>query len=210
MDTTYFGDIGVMVFKNSLDGKILFKQYVELETNELYLFGIKEIRRRGIRIQAIICDGKPGIFKMFADIPIQMCQFHMIRIITRKLTRKPQSQAAKELRKLTLKLTGQDRKDFTDSLKNWHLRWKDYLLERSVSDTTGKSVFTHKRLRSAYRSLKSHLPYLFVCLDFKELMIPNTTNALDGLFSDLKNKLRNHNGLSKQRKIKYIDGFFKA
>jgi len=34
--------------------------------------------------------------------------------------------------------------------------------------------------------------------DYKELMIPNTTNALDGQFADLKNKLLNHNGLSKE------------
>ena len=38
----------------------------------------------------------------------------------------------------------------------------------------------------------------------------NTTNALDGQFADLKNKLRNHNGLSKVRKMKFIDGFFKV
>ena len=41
-------------------------------------------------------------------------------------------------------------------------------------------------------------------------MIPNTTNGLDGSFADLKNKLRNHNGLSIERKEKFIDGFFKA
>ena len=51
---------------------------------------------------------------------------------------------------------------------------------------------------------------MFVFEDYKELMIPNTTNALDGQFSDLKNKLRNHNGLSKERKMKFIDGFFQA
>ena len=40
----------------------------------------------------------------------------------------------------------------------------------------------------------------------------NVTNVMfvDVSFSDLKNKLRNHNGLSKVRKIKFIDGFFKA
>jgi hypothetical protein len=210
MDTTYFGDIGVMVFKNSLDGAILFKQYVKNETNDLYLFGIQEIARRGIGVQAIICDGKSGIFSVFSDIPMQMCQFHMLQIITRKLTRKPQSQAAKELRKLTLKLTEQSREEFTNNLNNWYLLWKNYLFEKSISPTTGKPIFTHKRLRSAYRSLKKHLPYLFVYQNYKELMIPNTTNALDGLFSDLKNKLRNHNGLSKQRKMRYIDGFLKA
>jgi hypothetical protein len=40
--------------------------------------------------------------------------------------------------------------------------------------------------------------------------MPNTTNALDGSFSDLKNKQRNHNGLNLSRKKKFINGFFKA
>ncbi len=34
--------------------------------------------------------------------------------------------------------------------------------------------------------------------------------AIDGHFADLKNKLRNHNGLSIARKKKFIDEFFKA
>jgi hypothetical protein len=58
MDTTYFGrKFGVMVFKDSLSGQILYKQYVQQETNKLYLQGIEEIVCRGIKIQAIICDG---------------------------------------------------------------------------------------------------------------------------------------------------------
>jgi hypothetical protein len=126
------------------------------------------------------------------------------------LTRKPKAQAAIELKKLTLKLTKQNRIEFANGLGNWYLRWCDYLNERSKSLTTGKTYYTHKRLRSAYLSLKRHLPYLFVFEDHKELMIPNTTNTLDGQFADLKNKLRNHNGLSKVRKMKFIDGFFKA
>ena len=62
MDTTYFGkSFGVIVFKDSMSGKILFKQYVKTETNQLYLEGIKEITRRGIKIQSIICDGRKGL-----------------------------------------------------------------------------------------------------------------------------------------------------
>jgi hypothetical protein len=90
------------------------------------------------------------------------------------------------------------------------LKWHEYLNQRSTSSTTGKSFYTHKRLRSAYLSLKRNLPVLFTFEEYKEMMIPNTTNALDGCFSDLKNKLRNHNGLSKKRKMKFIDGFFQA
>ena len=57
MDTTYFGrGFGVMVFKDSISGQFLYKQYVRHKTNQLYLSGIEEIARRGISIQAIICD----------------------------------------------------------------------------------------------------------------------------------------------------------
>jgi len=42
------------------------------------------------------------------------------------------------------------------------------------------------------------------------LNMPNTTNAIDGHFADLKNILRIHNGLSIKRKRKFIDEFFKA
>jgi hypothetical protein len=142
--------------------------------------------------------------------PVEVCQFHQIQIIQRYLTRKPKTQAALELKKLILKLTKQNKVEFFNELNNWHLRWHDYLNERSLSPSTGKTYYTHKRLRSAYLSVKRHLPYLFVFEEHKELVIPNTTNALDGQFADLKNKLRNHNGLSKARKMKFIDGFFKA
>ena len=139
-----------------------------------------------------------------------MCQFHKIQIVQRYLTRKPKSQAAIELKKITLKLTKQTKNEFSNSLNNWYLRWSDYLNERSKSPSTGKTGYTHKRLRSAYLSLKRHLTYLFTFEEHKELMMPNTTNALDGQFADLKNKLHNQNGLSKERKIKFMDGFFKA
>ena len=62
MDTTYFGrKLGVMVFKDSISGQILYKLYVRQETNRLYLSGIEEISRRGIKVQAIICDGRKGL-----------------------------------------------------------------------------------------------------------------------------------------------------
>ena len=82
--------------------------------------------------------------------------------------------------------------------------------ERTKDMATGKSHYTHRKLRSAYRSLKTNMPWLFTWYDNPELKIPNTTNAIDGHFADLKNKLRNHNGLSLHRKKKFIDEFLKA
>ncbi len=211
MDTTYFGrTFGVMVFKDSITGKILFKQYVKYETNNLYLSGIKEITRRGISIQSIVCDGRKGLFQLFNDIPVQMCQFHQIQIVTRYLTRKPKNAASIELRAIALSLTNSSRTQFENQLIQWQNKHQSYLNERTINPITNKSFYTHKRLRSAWHSLKRNLPWLFVFEENKELMINNTTNALDGMFADLKNKLRCHNGLSIQRKKKFIDGFFKA
>ena len=107
MDITYFGRaFGVMVFKNSINGQILLKRYVKQETNEAYLLGINEIARRGIQIQAIICDGRKGLFQLFGkDVPVQMCHFHQIAIVRRYLTKNPKMQASKELWKIALLLT---------------------------------------------------------------------------------------------------------
>lgn len=210
MDTTYFGrKFGVMVFKDSISGQILWKQYVKTETNALYLSGVEEITRRGIKIQSIICDGRKGLLQLFDGIPVQMCQFHQIAIIRRYLTKKPKMQASKELWEHVLLLTKTDKESFEGGLAGWHTMWKEFLNERKV-DVAGKNRYVHKRLRSAYRSLKTNLPWLFTWYDNKHLKMPNTTNAIDGNFADLKNKLRNHNGLSELRKKKFIDEFLKA
>lgn len=210
MDTTYFGrKFGVMVFKDSLSGQILYTQYVKHETNRLYLNGIEEIARRGIKIQSIICDGRKGLLQLFDGIPIQMCNFHQVAIIRRYLTKKPRMQASKELWELALLLVKTDKESFEGSLGEWYLKWTHFLDERKI-DQKGKSRYVHKKLRSAYRSLKTNISWLFTWYDNIELKIPNTTNAIDGHFSDLKNKLRNHNGLSIARKMKFIDEFLKA
>lgn len=211
MDTTYWGhNFGVMLFKDSLTGENLLKYYVKHETNALYIQGINELKAKGFTIQAIVCDGRKGLIQSFKDIPVQMCQFHQAAIIRRYLTKNPKLKAAKELIEVVDLMKKTDRESFTGSLELWFEKWESFLNERTINPDTKKSFYTHKRLRSAYRSLKNNLPWLFTWYDYLTLNIPNTTNAIDGHFADLKNKLRNHNGLSIKRKKKFIDGFLKA
>lgn len=210
MDTTYFGrGFGVMLFKDAYSGINLYKTYVKTETNQQYADGIKHLLQQGFIIKAIVCDGRKGLLQLFDNIPIQMCQFHQVAIIRRYLTKKPKMQASKELWELVLLLVRTDKESFEGALGAWHNKWIDFLNERKI-DIQGKNRYVHKRLRSAYRSLKTNLPWLFTWYDNMNLKIPNTTNAIDGHFADLKNKLRNHNGLSKARKMKFIDEFLKA
>jgi hypothetical protein len=210
MDTTYFGrKFGVMLFKDSISGQVLYKQYVKQETNELYLIGINKIRSRGIKIQGIICDGRKGLLQLVGTIPIQMCQFHQVAIIRRYLTRKPKMQASIELWSVAQWLTKTCKELFESRLLVWYNKWSPFLNEQKL-DEKGKKRYVHKKLRSAYRSLKTNLTWLYTWDSNRSLNLPNTTNALDGQFADLKSKLRVHNGLSLARKQKFIDEFFKA
>jgi len=149
MDTTYFGrKFGVMVFKDSLTSHILYKQYIKQETNNLYLLGVKEIARRGIKIQSIICDGRKGLLQLFDNIPIQMCNFHQVAIIRRYLTKKPKMPASKELWDLVLMLKNTDKESFEGGLNDWYVKWKEFLNEQKL-DPNGKNRYVHKKLRSA-------------------------------------------------------------
>lgn len=211
MDTTYWGrGFGVMLFKDAITKENLLKYYVKHESNSLYIQGINELKDKGFDIIAVVCDGRKGLIQSFEDIPVQMCQFHQSAIIRRYLTKKPKLKAAQELMEVMDLMKQTDKESFIGTLDLWHEKWQDFLNERTINPQTNKSFYTHKRLRSAYRSLKTNLPWLFIWYDYFELDIPNTTNAIDGHFADLKNKLRNHNGLSLKRKKKFIDGFLKV
>jgi hypothetical protein len=211
MDTTYWGrNFGVMLFKDAITKDNLLKYFVKYETNALYIQGIKELQKRGFTIEAIVCDGRKGLIQSFQEIPVQMCQFHQSAIIRRYLTKKPKLEAAQKLMAVIDLMKHTDKESFEGSLALWITEWECFLNERTTNPFTNKSFYTHKRLRSAYRSIKNNLPWLFTWYDYYGLKIPNTTNAIDGHFADLKNKLRNHNGLSLKRKIKFIDGFLKA
>lgn len=208
MDTTYFRrGFGVMVFRDAYEKKDLYRTYVKYETLHLYKQGIRLLKLKGWNIKAIVCDGRRGLFKAFPGCPVQMCHFHQQMIIRRYLTQNPRSEANIELRELSLTLTSIDKESWQYALELWYQKWKNYLKEKTTDPVTGKWHYTHRRLRSAYRSLKTNTSYLFTYQDYPDLHIPNTTNSLDGSFTDLKSKLRNHSGIKDEMKIKLTDHF---
>jgi hypothetical protein len=54
-------------------------------------------------------------------------------------------------------LKSTDKESFEGGLKMWFIKWKSFLNERTINIETGKSHFTHKRLRSAYRILNTNM-----------------------------------------------------
>jgi len=194
-----------MLWREAQRKRNLHRTYVAYETVAAYKAGIEHLKEQGWKITAIVCDGRRGLLTGFPGIPTQMCHFHQVQIVTRYITSRPKLEAGKELKEIVDKLVQTDKASFTGWLDRWYEKWKVFLSERSLNLVTGKSGFTHRRLRSAYQSLRRNLPYLFTFEDHFDLGIPNTTNGLEGTFSDLKNKLRVHNGLKQDRKKKLID-----
>lgn len=154
---------------------------------------------------AVVLDGRRGIRAVFADVPVQMCHFHQKMIINRYLTTKPKLEAGIELREITFDLRKTNEEAFSKALNDWHKKWKEFLKERTTNPVTGKWHYTHKRIRAAYRSLVTNLPYLFTYQKYPELNIPNTTNSLDGSFAHLKELLIIHRGTNMELKRKIID-----
>lgn len=51
------------------------------------------------------------------------------------------------------------------------------------------------------------MDYLFAYEKYEELGIEKTTNRIENLFKQLKEKLRVHNGLSRKHKVLFIKDF---
>ena len=204
-DATFFGrGYGILVVRCPRLKHNLYFHELTTEKPEDYLRARSFLEQRGFVIEAGVVDGKRGLFNVFRDIPTQMCHFHQMAIMRRYLTSRPQLEAGKELRAIAFTLTISNEKSFTDLLTVWHEKWKYFLKEKTHSLDSKHWQYTHKRIRSAYRSLKTNLPYLFTYQNYSYLKIPNTTNSLDGFFNKLKSLLNIHRGLSPKRRLKLI------
>lgn len=203
-DVTFFKrDFGVCVIRVPHLRKNLYVHETQTESVDAYRQGKMFLEEHGYTIQAIVLDGRPGVRQLFPDIPIQMCHFHQKQITTRYLTNNPKLEAGIELKKIMNSLCRSNEKDFTAAMNEWHQKWSSFLKERN-DPYTGRLFYTHKRLRSACRSLKVNLPYLFTYQKHPELHIPSTTNCLDGCFAYLKELIRVHWDINPNLKRKII------
>lgn len=169
-----------------------------------YYYGRKILEAKGWIFTAAVIDGRRGLATVFKDIPVQICHFHQLQTVTKYLTRKPKTDAGRELRFLALTLTKTDEATFTKALLNYEEEWSHFLNEKTIILGLNRPQYTHKNVRAALRSLKTNLQYLFTYLRYPELGIPNTTNTIDGYFASVKKKVAAHHGLRKDRRFKLI------
>ncbi len=205
MDCTFFGRTsGYLVVRDPHQRENVYWSEIERETLDEYRCARDTLESLGFVILAVVADGKPGLKPLYKKLPVQMCHFHQKLIITRYLTMRPKLEAGIELRELVHSLLEKDEESFSQELAAWHEKWHEFLKERTTNPETGRWHYTHKRLRSAHRSLQTNLPYLFTYKRYPELNIPNTTNGLEGSFTHLKELVRVHRGAKPDLKRKII------
>lgn len=205
VDVTFFSQQnGLCVFREPNLKKNIWWTFTDYERIMVYEQGRNHLEKNGFNIQAVVLDGRRGVREVFRDKPVQMCHFPQKQIVRRYLTHSLKLEASIELKKNVNTLTKTNEQIFTNELILWNKKWETFLKEKTTNPETGKWSYTHKKVRSAFRSLKTNLPFLFTYQKYPELNIPNTTNSLDGYFNVLKGKLNVHRGLNRKRARKVI------
>lgn len=157
---------------------------------------------------AIVSDGQRGMLKAiklrFPGVIIQRCQFHVIQYCLTKLTKRPETQAAWELRQVVTRIakvkTKEQFKEWLEDYIVWRKTYHEFLKERTYQEDSltpmgrRKWHYTHGRLHATHSHLKNALPNLFKYLLYPQ--IPNTSNYIEGAInSQMQEKLRFHRGL---------------
>jgi hypothetical protein len=209
IDATFFGKrkdkFGVLVAKDSRQAKVLAYRFIQTEQISDYKKIVDALSVQGTTIKSITIDGKKGLIQAFEGVPVQMCHFHQQAIMTRYLTQNPTLPAAIDLRRVAFYLNKTSQIRFTFLLDAWANRHAQFLAEKTHNPETGRTRYTHQRVRSAHRSLRTNLHCLFTHQRYPNVGVPNTTNALDGgVFSPMKTLLRIHRGMGKDLKTKMI------
>ena len=205
-DCVYFAhDFGVCVLRDSYTKENVWWQFVVKEEISVYCSGIRKLQEQGNKILGLVTDARNlSLGEVFPTIPVQMCQFHQIAIVRRRLTSKPRLDASKELKLLADNLTKLNEVKFNFIFEAWCNKWKEFLEEKTIDPVTKKWFFTHKRIRQARYSIRHHSKNLFIYLKHKHIKIPNTNNSIEATFTHLKDKVRLHRGLKLTRKLKLI------
>ena len=165
----------------------------------------------------VVSDGGTGFAKALKKIwpkaKHQRCVFHVFCQVKRYTTSRPNTMAGIELYSLSKDLltikNKQEAELWTNHFIKWIKKYQEFLSEMTI-DERGKKRPTHERLLKAERSLLKLIKEntIFTYLDEElnaEFSAPSTNNRIEGgINSRLREMLRNHRGLSIERRIKAV------
>ena len=166
----------------------------------------------------VVSDGGSGfnkaLRKTWPHARHQRCLFHVFSQIKRYTTTRPKTLAGIELytpSKDLLKLdTKEEAEKWTERFVEWMSKYNKFLSQMS-RDENGNWRYTHERLLKAQRSIvrlikeNSMFTYLDEQLSQEIDELPSTNNRIEGgVNSRIRALLRDHRGLSVERRIKAV------
>jgi len=144
----------------------------------------------------------------FGPIPHQRCLAHVMRLAKRLLPEHSPIEATLALRQIALDLKAiQDHKEkqrWQAKLKHWEANYGSLLREKTLGSPEIKKKwwYTHGSLRRGYRLLTHDQEPLFVYLNHR--LIPKSTNSLEGINSQLDQRLGNHRGMKIAQQVAFV------
>jgi len=147
----------------------------------------------------------------FGIIPHQRCLAHIERAAKRLLPLNSPYAATRALRKIASLLMEveqpTDPRVWNAYLARWEKQYGAMLTEKTQAPTgiSRSWWYTHGNLRRAWRLLTHDQPPLFVFLINR--LIPKTNNALEGVNSNLKQKLGSHRGMNTTRQAAFLSWY---
>lgn len=191
----------VLVVFDSVSDKPLLWGFTKRENFLSWFAILRKIKMEGVSVRGIISDGQKGLISavrlVFPGIPHQRCLAHIKRLSLAWLTKSPRTEAGVLLRKIVVPLTKIKTKEeariWADSYLKWCEKFNDFLKEKSSNPLTGRSWYTHRKLRGVNSLIKNAFPNLFVFLD--NPLISSTTNKVEGgINGPLVELLHRHRG----------------
>jgi transposase-like protein len=170
-----------------------------------YLAGLQQA---GLKPFSFTVDGNRTVMavirKLWPGVIVQRCLVHIQRQGLSWCRTSPRTVYARHLRKIFLQVTKiktpMDRDAFLDAVIEWETKFGSYISSRYERGHVFSDI---KRARSM---LLRALPDMFHYLDHP--LIPISTNSLEGYFSRLKGRYRQHRGIRKEKRINYFQWYF--
>jgi hypothetical protein len=162
------------------------------------------LAERHLSPKSATIDGNPHLMKVlrsyWPQIIIQRCLVHIQRQGLMWCRRYPKRTDAKHLRKLFLRVMSIHTEDQRDRFLTMFYAWEQRYGSRIAASPEKGWVFSD--LKRARSMVLAALPDMFHYL--KDPHIPKSTNALEGYYSRLKDKYRQHRGLTKRNRHPYF------
>ena len=152
-----------------------------------------------------------GVANHFGQISHQRCLIHVLRSLKRLLPKKNPIEATRVLRNIAkdfIHLEDEiDVWNWQTKLIDWETKYGQLLTVKTIGENTKKKWwYTHGNLRRAWRLLiKNQDPFFVYQTNFK---IPKTNNSLEGVNSQLKQKLGDHRGMKHSQQVSFAFWYF--